>query len=220
MIPKKIFSILLAVVSGLACSRYCISDAAEPVCSLERLEGRINSSEISFSYTYKAAKDNVSMTGQGTVILQGEAFILDVNGLEIYCDGSTRWTLDSGAEELVIESYDSYSEDLSANPAMLLRRLTGFFETVSQSDAEYGGEKAIRVELKPKSYPQFRSVTLYFRQGHPDSDILIGASIVAADGTVTDFTVTDFRYGPKGDPSRFSFDPSALAGSWIVTDLR
>ena len=34
MIPKKIFSILLAVVSGLACSRYCISDAAEHAAGL------------------------------------------------------------------------------------------------------------------------------------------------------------------------------------------
>ena len=220
MILKKIFPLLLTVASGLSCSQYCISNAAGPVCSLERLEGRVNSSEISFSYTYKSTKDNVSMTGQGTVILQGDAFILDVNGMEIYCDGTTRWTLDRKAEELVIESYDSCLEDLSANPAILLRRLTAFFEVSSQSCTEYSGEEAIRVDLTPKSYPQFKGVTLYFRSGQPDSDILIGASITVADGTVTDFMISDFRYGPKGDADRFSFDEKSLGQDWIITDLR
>ncbi len=198
----------------------CMAGAAAPYYPLERLENRVDSSEITFSYTYRALNGNVSMTGQGNVVLQGDAFILDVNGMEIYCDGTTRWTLDRKAEELVIESGDSYFEDLSANPAILLRRLTAFFEVSSQSCTEYSGEKAIKVDLTPKSYPQFRSVTLYFRYGQPDSDILIGASITAADGTVTDFVISDFRYAPKGDAGRFSFDEKSLGPDWIITDLR
>ena len=205
---KTIFSVSLTVMALLSGSRYGMACAAAQYVPLERLENRVDSSEITFSYTYR------------NVVLQGDAFILDVNGMEIYCDGTTRWTLDRKAEEMVIESYDSHSEDLSANPAILLRRLTAFFEVSSQSGTEYSGEKAIKVDLTPKSYPQLRSVTLYFRSGQPASDILIGASIAAADDTVTDFMISDFRYGPKGDPSRFSFDPSALAGSWVVTDLR
>ena len=202
----------MAVMALLSGSRYGMACAAAQYVPLERLENRVDSSEITFSYTYRALNGNVSMTGQGNVVLQGDAFI--------YCDGTTRWTLDRKAEEMVIESYDRHSEDLSSNPAILLRRLTAFFEVSSQSGTEYSGEKAIKVNLTPKSYPQFRSVTLYFRSGQPDSDILIGASIAAADGTVTDFMISDFRYGPKGDADRFSFDEKSLGPDWIITDLR
>lgn len=217
---KTIFSVSLTVMALLSGSRYGMAGAAAPHYPLERLENRVDSSEITFSYTYRALNGNASMTGQGNVVLQGDAFILDVNGMEIYCDGTTRWTLDRKAEEMVIESYDSHSEDLSANPAILLRRLTAFFEVSSQSGTEYSGEKAIKVDLTPKSYPQLRSVTLYFRSGQPASDILIGASIAAADDTVTDFMISDFRYGPKGDADRFSFDEKSLGPDWIITDLR
>ena len=81
-----------------------ISVSAAPF-SIQRLEDRINSSEISFSYTYSVSGGKVSMTGQGSAVLQGDAYILDVDGMEVYCDGTARWTLDRKAEELIQEGY-------------------------------------------------------------------------------------------------------------------
>ena len=96
-----------------------ISVSAAPF-SIQRLEDRINSSEISFSYIYSVSGGKVSMTGQGSAVLQGDAYILDVDGMEVYCDGTARWTLDRKAEELVVESCDTYPVSLSANPVLLL----------------------------------------------------------------------------------------------------
>lgn len=187
--------------------------------SLERLENRVNSSEITFAYTYSAVKGKVTMTGQGDVVLQGDSFILKVDRLEIYCDGTTIWTLDRGAKELVIEDFDGQSADIAANPALLLCSLASSFDVTSQSDVEFAGEKAVKVGLSPKSYPQFKGVSLYFRDSS-DSDILIGASIELSDGTVTEFTISGFRYNAKREPSSFVFDLSSLDSSWVVTDMR
>lgn len=177
----------------------------------------MKSSEITFSYTYDVSGMKVGMKGQGSVILQGESFILEVDGLEIRCDGKTRWTIDRGAEELVIEHYDSHSADLAANPALLVSDL---FEVSSQSVAEYSGKKATKVVLVPKSYLGLRDVTLYFRYGTDESDILIGASVESSDSVVTDFSIVDFAYGPRKDAGRFTFDVESLGSEWIVTDLR
>ena len=196
-----------------------ISVSAAPF-SIQRLEDRINSSEISFSYTYSVSGGKVSMTGQGSAVLQGDAYILDVDGMEVYCDGTARWTLDRKAEELVVESCDTYPASLSANPVLLLQSPTSFFDVSSQSAAVYSGMDAIKVELAPKQGTQLKAVTLYFRSGQHEDGILIGASVRAADGTVTDFTISDFRYSAKGDASRFSFDAGSLGPEWIVTDLR
>lgn len=220
MVLKMIFSVLWPAAVSLAGNLYPACSAAEPPYPLERLENRVNSSEITFSYTYHATGGRVSMTGGGSVVLQGDAFILNVDGMEICCDGITKWTLDRDAGELVIEPYDSSSADLGSNPAVLLRRLASFFEVSSSSASEYSGVKAIKVELEPKSHSRFRSIVLYFRAEPSDGDILAGASMETSDGTVTDFVISDFMYGPKGDISRFGFDTSALDKSWIVTDLR
>ena len=47
-------------------------------------------SDYSFTMPTKKAK----MTGNGSVKVQGTSFIVDGNGLEIWCDGKTRWTID------------------------------------------------------------------------------------------------------------------------------
>ena len=67
---KPIFTVSMAVMALLSGSRYGMACAAAQYVPLERLENRVDSSEITFSYTYRALNGNVSMTGQGNVVLQ------------------------------------------------------------------------------------------------------------------------------------------------------
>lgn len=217
---RSLLSVICLAVAGFLGSQHRLSCADSTSSPLEGLEDMMKSSEITFSYTYDVSGMKVGMKGQGSVILQGESFILEVDGLEIRCDGKTRWTIDRGAEELVIEHYDSHSADLAANPALLLHNVSDLFEVSSQSVAEYSGKKATKVVLVPKSYPGLRGVTLYFRYGTDESDILIGASVESSDSVVTDFSIVDFAYGPRKDAGRFTFDVESLGREWIVTDLR
>lgn len=216
-IKKILLPLVFLTVFPLPDTVVCQTVSTYP---LDRLEKRIETSEISFSYTYEAERGKVSMKGQGKTVIQGNAYILDVDGMEIYCDGTSKWTLDRGAQELVIEDYDGYTADISADPVLLLGNLTGFFEVSSQSYTEFDGHKALKVSLSPKSESKFKGVILYFRDDPSESDILVGASVEMSDGTVTDFSISDFRYDPKGDLSRFSFDSSSLDSSWVITDLR
>ena len=216
----KIILVSCLFMAGLADSLCFPAGSDGDGFSLEKLEEKINSSEISFSYTYSAARGNITMSGKGKALLQGEAFRLEVDGMEVYCDGVTMWTLDREAEELVIEHYDGLHAGLAANPAVLLCRVSEFFCVDSQLVAEYGGVKALKVDLEPVSDSGFDSVTLYFGYAAVESDILLGASIVTSDGIVTDFRIVDFEYGSEGDLSRFGFDTSSLDDSWIITDMR
>ena len=46
----------------------------------------------------------------GSLLLQGNCYRAEGNGVEIYCDGSTRWTVDRSEKEVYIESSDGIRE--------------------------------------------------------------------------------------------------------------
>lgn len=186
---------------------------------LHRLQERAASSEISFSYTYSASSGKVSMSGRGEVLLHGDAYRLEVDGLEVYCDGKDRWTLDKKAREAVVEPVAPGDADLSANPALLLSRAADFFTLADTARCTVDGEQLLRMDLSPVDCPQFRAVSIYIASD--GSDTVKKVSVTSADGTVTDFILLDYRYSPAVDDlSRFRADVSALDASWVITDLR
>lgn len=208
------FSMAAAGLSLAASSREADSSP------LHRLQERAASSEISFSYTYSASSGKVSMSGQGEVLLHGDAYRLEVDGLEVYCDGKDRWTLDRKAREVVVEPVAPGDADLSANPALLLSRAADFFTLADTARCTVDGEQLLRMDLSPVDCPQFRAVSIYIASD--GSDTVKKVSVTSADGTVTDFVLSDYRYYSPAvdDLSRFRADVSALDTSWVITDLR
>ena len=81
--------------------------------TLDTFVSKVSSSLVSFDYSFTMPTKKAKMTGNGSVKVQGTSFIVDGNGLEIWCDGVTRWTIDRISEEALVESvdesYDSYA---------------------------------------------------------------------------------------------------------------
>lgn len=78
---------------------------------------------ISVDYEFSAEFSGMNAKGKGTVEIQGTAYHMTGNGIEIYCDGASTWFIDQVAEEVVIESADSKDAGFLANPIMLLMNL-------------------------------------------------------------------------------------------------
>ena len=49
----------------------------------------------------------------GTLLVQGECYRAVGNGMEIYCDGATRWTVDPASKEVYIETAEGLAELLA-----------------------------------------------------------------------------------------------------------
>lgn len=185
--------------------------------ALEIFSGKVASGCVTFSYGY-SVNTGVRMTGNGDVAIQGQAFRMAVNGMEIYCDGKTRWTVDRAAEEVIVETSDGYALDIASNPALLVSAASEYFDTVSESPSSFGSMPCVKLVLKP-SVPGtgLLQVILYLSS---DCSFLYGASVISKDKTGTDFTVSAFEISGYRDMSVFSFDVDSLSSSWIVTDLR
>jgi len=182
--------------------------------ALSRFASRAESSRVGFDYVF-SVKGNLPLKGEGKALVQGDSFFVSGNGLEIRCDGTTRWTADTDSKEVVIEGVEEGIADLAANPALLIVSFDEAFDRVAVKDDVFGGRKVKAFSLKPKIYGGFESAVLYF-----SGDELAGASVTSSDGTVTDFTISSLTFSYPEKTEEFSFDVSSFDKSWVVTDLR
>ena len=115
---KRILTSLLAV--SLALSAF--AQGGIPI--LDRVPGH----RVFFHYTYSLAKDGKPMTQvtDGDCTVEDNAFLLSGLGLEVRSDGTTRWSIDREAEEVLIEKVEK--EDLFTNPALFISSYKGYMD--------------------------------------------------------------------------------------------
>ena len=143
---------------------------------LRKLQGK----RVSFDFSLNTA-DKVSVKHSGNAVVEGACYHIVDNGLELWCDGTSRWTVDSSAKEVYIEP-KGQEEEMLVSPSRLLSNVKDLVTGSTTASGKYTGE---------------------------------------GPGKGATFVLTSIKTSsPKGDPSEFAFDVSALDKSWIITDLR
>jgi len=186
--------------------------------TLDNFVAKVSSSLVSFDYTFSCQVRNSKMTGEGSVRLQDDAFFVKGNGLDIYCDGKTKWTVDTFSEEALIESVEESADSYATNPALLITCLDKAFNEVSCTTKD-GKDVSLLVPIqKGKSSSDLAEVKLVFKSG---TEQLVGAQVKLNDGTVTDFVVKAIKFAEKtkGKES-FRLNEKTLGSSYVITDLR
>ena len=104
--------------------------------------GKVSSSLVrfDFSFTMTSPRSKAKMTGSGDVRVQDNAFVMNGNGLEVWCDGSTRWTVDRLAAEALVEKVEDSAESYSTNPALMITSVDSAFEETSFSSGSFQGK--------------------------------------------------------------------------------
>ena len=191
---------------------------------LQAFSKRVDGSRVSFDYAWSMQVGRTKATGEGTVLLQGNAFRMEGNGLDVRCDGKTLWTMDTEAEEVVIEALDPAGADYSANPALLVAAVDKAFREVSSLKGTFRGKAARICVLEPVGEAAsvggsgIVSLKLYFAT---DKVELTGAEFTMEDGTVSVFRLDNMKFSPVAeDLDAFRLDVAALDGGFVITDLR
>jgi len=197
---RKLFVTILAAVLGVAA--YAQGD------SLDKLLAAIGEESASFEYTF-ASSGQVKMTGSGTVKVQDKSYYLSGNGLEVWSDGESIWTLDRSAKELIIEATADSGMGIT-NPAQFLSVAGEAFNRQLATSS--------MVVLVPKDRSEIKQIKLYMNDAA--KPVLTKVSVTVSDGTVTDFTIKNFKYTKKEPSNAFAFDEKTLSKEYLVTDLR
>lgn len=190
--------------------------------TLSAFVDKVSVSLVSFDYSFTMPTKKARMTGEGTVKVQGDSFLVDGNGLEIWCDGKTRWTIDRISEEALVESVDDSYDSYATNPALMIASIDNAFREESFGSSKFGGKVVDASVLTPankgKGSMDIAGLKLFFKSG---TTILIGAEVTLNDGSVSEFTITNLKFEWAGKSKEsFRFDEKTLDSSYVVTDLR
>ena len=81
--------------------------AAQP--QLAEIAAHLQSERVSLHYdcTYN---EDTPVKLSGDLVIQGDCYLAKGNGVEIYSDGTTRWTVDPASKEVYIEAADGLAE--------------------------------------------------------------------------------------------------------------
>ena len=185
---------------------------------------KVSSSLVSFEYSFtmRTAKSSAKMTGAGDVRVQDNAFVMNGNGLEVWCDGRLRWAVDRLAEEALVELVDESADVYATNPALMITSVDAAFEEVSFCAGKFQGKSVDSSVLSPvnkgKHSMDINELKLYFNSG---TTTLVGAEVKLNDGSVSEFIIKDFSFSDRLETKEsFRFDEKTLDDSYVVTDLR
>lgn len=203
---KRLTSLLLVLTAFSAAGQNIVSDFAKTLydgCA-------------SFGYTYSMS-GQVPLSGSGTIRLQGDAFVMQGDGLEVYCDGATRWTVDTAAEECYIESVEPGGLDYEANPALLVGAVDKAFQLKKTATATFNSKKVTEAMLVPVGDKgNIKELSLMMSSDKKPEGMIVKTS----DGNVITVVVKDFAVSEKAPIKDFGYDTKKLSSGYIVTDLR
>ncbi len=172
----------------------------------------LGGSHVSFDYKYVMKGGNVSLRGGGSLTVQEACYFIEGDGLKIWCDGSSVWTLDVMEDEVVIESADAVG-GFAANPLLTIAHCGDLYLWDADGrSASFGGVPCREFSLIPKAKVEFTGVKLYIADG-----VLVGTVMSVGNSTIS-FTITSYKSSPA-DPSAV-FVPETFSDDCIVTDLR
>ena len=185
---------------------------------------KVSSSLVTFDYSFtmQTTKSKTKMTGSGNVKVQGNAFFMEGNGMEVWCDGSTRWTIDRFAEEALVESVSESYDSYATNPALMITAVDDAFNEVSFGTSKFQGKAVDASVLSPvhkgKYSMDIAELKLFFKSGTSD---LVGAEVKLNDGSVSEFSITGMTFSVQAEKKEsFRFDEKTLDDSYVITDLR
>lgn len=208
---SSILSILL-IFSVLA---YGQNKAIEAKTLLESVSSKVKSYEnmsIDFKYTVANALSTSSQETRGSVIIEGNNYVLNILGVTRIFDGSTLYTISPEDEEVTISSNNT-DDDSSITPnAMLSFYETGYTYAMDITQ-DVNGRKIKYVKLTPT---EVNSGLKHVLLGIDNNTHHIYNLIeVGSDNTRSTLTVNSFKTNEPLSKTLFTFDESKYSDYFI-----
>lgn len=125
---------ILLIISIIALSFGLKAQNAETIFreAVDKLKSYDNI-EIVFDYNMINTEAGIYETMEGIGYLQGDAYKLKIMGQDIICDGSTTWTYNADAEEVMISEVDP---DGGGSPISIIE---SYYDNITAKIVEDGG---------------------------------------------------------------------------------
>ncbi len=148
---------------------------------LDKVEGH----RVSFHYTYSLSRNGEDFTPvtDGDVCVEGNAYRMEGLGLKVVSDGTTRWSVDESAGEMVIEKVEK--EDLFTNPALFIASYKNYRDQIRVNSS---GEDFLDVTLTldEDTRARFHLKDIVYGALQGKSDFSLDVKSLSKDFVITD----------------------------------
>ena len=155
-------------------------------------------------------------TMQGRLTVSGQRFAAQVQGQELYCDGTTLWNYTPQQHEVTVERLDPKSSSLFSNPSKLLNIDPADYTHRSLPEvSDPKGKRLAVVELTPKARMEdVSTLTLYIDPATSLPERIAIASPAAAEPV--ELTLQGMQSPVPVSESTFRFDVKAHPGVEVI----
>lgn len=168
---------------------------------------------MKFQLTTADLMENSHDTIDGSVIMKGDKYYLDLKDNIIWFNGETVWNLLPAEKEVTITTPDGSDESFISKPSTIFSLYKKGFK--NRLVEEKSGSWLI--DLYPEDLKS-DLVRIRLLIGKPSFNLL-SLEYKKKDGLVANLQVREFDLKQKGDPSLFSFNPGKYKDVEII-DLR
>jgi hypothetical protein len=148
---------------------------------------RVPEHRVLFHYTYSLSQGGKPMTQitDGDVIVEDNAYRLSGLGLEVLSDGTTRWSMDRAAEEVLIETVAK--EDLFTNPALFISSYKSYMDKI-RVNSSTSNSLDVTLILDEETSARFVLKNVVFEPKQGKSDFTLNVKSLP-----DSFIITDLR---------------------------
>lgn len=170
---KRIVSILFFLMLALG--------ARAQIPLLDRVEGH----RVLFHYTYSLSQKGADFQDvtDGDVIVEGNNYILEGLGLRVVSNGTTRWSIDPEAGEVVIETVEK--ENLFTNPALFISAYRDYMDSI-QVNKEGADYLDVTLTLDDETKARFVLKDIVFQEPQGKSDFSLDEKSLSNEYVITD----------------------------------
>ncbi|CAM3848431.1 outer membrane lipoprotein carrier protein LolA [Flavobacterium branchiophilum] len=208
---KKIISVFLLTV----CSFAAQAQDKKAKELLDQVTSKIKTYKnivIDFKYVLNNQKENINQESKGTVMMQGNQYVLNLMGVTKIFDGSKSYTINPEDEEVTISKVNE-KEDNAITPSKMLTFFNTGYRYTWDIVQNVKGRKIQYIKLNANNPKDHRK------------EILLGIDIqtkniynlieVGKNGTKTTLTVNSFKTNQPLSKNQFTFVASKYKNYYI-----
>lgn len=209
------FKFLLISLVSLSLSVSSQNKSAEQILNeLTTTTNSYTNIKASFAYKMENEEAGINETTNGTLLVSGEKYHLNIAGQEVISDGTTLWTYLVDSDEVQV---NEVSEETGFSPNKLLSNYNNEYEAKLEKELSKNGESCYQLKLKPKDKKSsFDYVILLVNQKKMQLSEFI---IHDFDGNVFTYDIKQFIANSDIPEDSFVFDASKYPGVEVI-DMR
>ena len=204
------------IASALVLCGIYMAAFAQDTSALKQLCAKMTENSATLNYSYTLSLSGVKTVGDGVLYVQDQSYVMQGNGLKIYCNGSTVWLVDEAGKEVIIESVSQEANSYLSNPVLLLANIEAIFSV----SAPTSSGSSLTYKLTPKCDCGIASGAVTLSAAGGSSYVFSSGTFKMSDGGQFGVKIKSMTFSSKKPLTFYNLDLSTFDSSWMITDLR